>query len=173
MALLKYLKPKKKPLEELLLDPEGSLSEHLSSEAIREANKEVKSVLSKESNKCSPYLRATGKQKAIIAKYTAENGIVKSIQHFQKNFPDDILKESTVRGWKMPTFMSYSSGDDDDVAITELATKKTGRLLLLDEQMDREVEMYLLSLCEAGGGVNCATARASTTGIIRRKTATG
>ena len=163
MALLKYLKPKKKPREELLLDPEGSLSEHLSSEAIREANKEVKSVLSKESNKCSPYLRATGKQKAIIAKYTAENGIVKSIRHFQKNFPDDILKESTV----------YSSGDDDDVAITELATKKTGRLLLLDEQMDREVEMYLLSLREAGGGVNCTAARASATGIIRRITATG
>ena len=42
MALLKYLKPKKKLGEELLPDPEGSLSEHLSSEAIREANKEVK-----------------------------------------------------------------------------------------------------------------------------------
>ena len=59
MALLKYLKPKKQSREELLPDPEGSLSEHLSSEAIREANKEVKLVLSKESSKHSPYLRAT------------------------------------------------------------------------------------------------------------------
>ena len=72
MALLKYLKPKKKLGEELLPDPEGSQSEHLSSEAIREANKEVKFVLSKESSKCLPYLRATGKQKAIVAKYAAK-----------------------------------------------------------------------------------------------------
>ena len=98
MALLKYLKPKKQMGEELLQDPEGSLSEHLNSEAIREANQEVKLVLSKESSKRLPYLRATGKQKAIVAKYAAENGIFKSIRHFQKNFSDDILKENTVHG---------------------------------------------------------------------------
>ena len=51
MALLKYLKPKKKPEEELLLDPEGPLSEHLRSEAIKEANNEVKLELAKESCK--------------------------------------------------------------------------------------------------------------------------
>ena len=115
--MLKYLKPKKKLGEELLLDPEGSLSEHLSSEAIRD--KEVKLVLSKESSKHSLYLRATGKQKAIVAKYTAENGIVKSIRHFQKNFPDDILKETTVHGWKNAYLRDHElqeqkrSGNDD------------------------------------------------------------
>ena len=60
-------------------DTEGSLSKHLSSEAIREANKEVKLVVSNESSKHSPYSRAIGKQKAIVAKYAAKNGIVKSI----------------------------------------------------------------------------------------------
>ena len=155
----------------MLPDPEGSLSEHLSSEAIREANKEVKLVLSKESSKRSTYLRVTGKQKAIIAKYAAENGIVKSIRHFQKNFPDDVLKESTVRGWKNAYLreLQERKRSGDDVSITELSPKKTGRPLLLDEQMDREVQMYLLSLREAGGSVNCAIARASATGIIRRK----
>jgi len=29
--------------------------------------------------------------------------------------------------------------------------------------------MYLLALCEAGGAVNCAIARASSTGIIKQK----
>ena len=152
--------------------PEGSLSEHLSSEAIREASKEVKLVLSKESSKHSPYLRAIGKQKAIVAKYAAENGIVKSIQHLQKNFPDDILKESTVCGWQnayLRELQNRKRSGDDDVAIIELPPKKTGRPLLLDEQTDREVQMYLLALREAGGGVNCAIARASATGIIRRK----
>jgi len=32
---------------------------------------------------------------------------------------------------------------------------------------DKEVQMYLLSLCEAGGGVNFGTAKGSATGIIR------
>ena len=98
MALLKYLKVKKNTHEESLSDPEGPLSEYLSSEAIREANKEVKLVVSKESSKRSPYLKATPEQKAIIGKYAAENGIVKSIWRFQKDFLDDVLKESTVRG---------------------------------------------------------------------------
>ena len=84
----------------MLPNPEGFLSDHLSSEAIREANKKVTLVLSKESSKRLPYLRATGKQKGIVAKYAVENGIVKSIRHFQKNFPDDTLKDSPVRGWK-------------------------------------------------------------------------
>jgi len=44
-----------------------------------------------------------------------------------------------------------------------------GRPLLLDEKTDKEVQMYLLVLREAGGAVNCAIARASATGIIKRK----
>jgi len=86
MALLKYLKVKKKTHKESLPDPEGLLSEHLSSEAIKETNKEVKLVVLKESSKRLPYLKATPEQKAIIGKYTAENAIVKSIQRFQKEF---------------------------------------------------------------------------------------
>jgi len=54
------------------------LSEHLSSEVIRKANKEVKLVLAKKSSKHSPYLRTIGEQNAIIGKYAAENGIVQS-----------------------------------------------------------------------------------------------
>ena len=77
-----------------------------------------------------------------------------------------------MRGWKnsyLRELQERKHSGDDDVAITELPPKKTGRPLLLDEQTDREVQMYLLSLREAGGVVNCAIARASATGIIRRK----
>ena len=83
MALLRYLKVKKKSHEDCLPDPEGPLSGYLSSDAIREANKEVSSLVSKEASKCMPYLKATPEQKAIIGKYTAENGIVNSIKHFR------------------------------------------------------------------------------------------
>ena len=75
-------------------------------------------------------------------------------------------------GWKnayLCELQNRKRSGDDDVAITELPPKKTGRPLLLDEQTDREVQLYLLGLHEAGGGVNCTIARASATGIIRWK----
>ena len=85
-------------------DPEGSLSAHISTECIEEANQEVSSILNQmeddRSNKHSPYLKATPEQKAVIGRYAAENGIVNLIRRFQKDFPTDSLKESTVRGWK-------------------------------------------------------------------------
>ena len=107
MALLKYLKPKKKPPEELLPDPEGSLSKHLSSDAIREANKEVKLVLSKESSKRSPYLKATGKQKAIIGKYAAENVLLNLSNICRRIFQITVLKRAQCVAGKIPTFVSY------------------------------------------------------------------
>jgi len=39
-------------------------------------------------------------KKAVIAKYTAEHGIVSVITHFAPDFPWNALKESMVRGWK-------------------------------------------------------------------------
>ena len=86
-----------------------------------------------------------------------------------------MLKESTVHGWKNAYLneLETRKHSGNDVAITALPPKKTGRPLLLDEQTDREVQMYLIAPYEAGGGINCAIAKASATGIIRRKTTTG
>ena len=39
-------------------------------------------------------------QRAVIGKYTAENGIINLIMRFQMDFPADLLKESTIQGWK-------------------------------------------------------------------------
>ena len=47
----------------------------------------------------SPYLIATPDQKAIVAKYASENGIVSATRQYQKHF-DGSLKESTVHGWR-------------------------------------------------------------------------
>ena len=76
MALLEYLKAKKKTHEESLLNSKGPLNEHLSSEAIRKLrNKEINLVVLKESSKRLPYLKATPEQKAIIGKHAAENKV--------------------------------------------------------------------------------------------------
>lgn len=65
-----------------LLDTEGSLSEHLSSE---EANKKSKAGI-KKIKLVFAIIEGNSRAKAIIAKYTAENVVVKSIQCFQKYF---------------------------------------------------------------------------------------
>ena len=53
------------------------------------------------------------------------------------------------------------------MSILELPPKKVGRPLTLVEELDKEVQTYLLQLREVGGVVNGAIARASATGIIR------
>jgi len=75
-----------------------------------------------------------------------------------------------MRGWKnslLQELQTRKRSGNADVAITALPPKKTGRPLLLDEKTDKEVQMYLLALCEAGGAVSCVIA--SATGIIKRK----
>ena len=77
-----------------------------------------------------------------------------------------------MHGWKnsyLQELQTRKRSGNADVAITALPPKKTGRPLLLDEKTDKEVQMYLLALREAGGAVNRGIARASATGIIKRK----
>ena len=101
MALYKFFKPCKKDACDMPLpNLTGSLKRELDSTVIEEANKEVSKLITSAGRKRSPYLKVMPHQKAAIAKYAAENGIVNSIWHFKKVFPEETLKESTIRGWK-------------------------------------------------------------------------
>ena len=96
-TLLKYFKLKAKhSVEKNLLDENGPLCREVPASSIREANLEVW----KTQGKMFLYLKMGGEQKALIAKYAAENGIVAALGHFAKDYLDGLLKESTVRGWK-------------------------------------------------------------------------
>jgi len=112
MVLLKYLKVKKKPHEGCLPDPEGPLSRYLSIDAIREANKEVSSLVSKEASKRMPYLEATPEQKAIIGKYAAENGIVNSSNISRRIFRMTLSKRARCVVGKILTCKSYKQESD-------------------------------------------------------------
>ena len=92
MALLKYFKVEKRgpPLP----NPSGSLNQQLSSSAIEEDNKEVTAIL-RDPGKRHPYLKISPEQKAIIARYAANHGIIKAIRQFSKDFPENSLKETT------------------------------------------------------------------------------
>ena len=106
MALLKYFKIEKR--DPLLPDPSGSLNLHLSSSAIEEANKEVTAVLGNPVKR-HPYLKISPEQKAMIARYAIYHGIVNAVRQFSKDFPENSLKESTIRGWKKTYLKELSS----------------------------------------------------------------
>ena len=166
MALLKYFKVEKRgpPLP----DPCGSLNQQLSSSVIEEANKEVTAVLSA---KRHPYLKISPEQKAIIARYAANHGIVKAIRQFSKDFPKDSLKESTIREWKKTYLKELSSRRkaNKDMTIEKLPEKKTGRPLMLGDTLDKEVQAYIQETRKVGGVVNARIAIACATGILRRR----
>ena len=57
---------------------------------------------------------------------------------------------------------------DEHVAIEQLPAQQNGWPLLLGQELDRQVQAYLISLCEAGGVVNTSIAIAAAMGIVRR-----
>ena len=76
-----------------------------------------------------------------------------------------------MRGWKtvyLCELASRRATDNEDVAIERLPAGPKGRPLLLGQELDRQVQAYLMSLREAGGVVNTSIAIAAATGIIRR-----
>ena len=99
MALLKYFKIEKRGLP--LPNPSGSLNQQLSSTAIEEANKEVTAVLCADPAKRQPYLKISPEQKAIqyckIAMLLITGLLM--ILEFSEDFPENSLKESTIRAW--------------------------------------------------------------------------
>jgi len=95
------------------------------------------------------HLKLDDEQRAIIGKYAAQHGIIKAIHHFAKDFKDDLLKESTVRGcirlcWK------YEEGGQG----YELPSKKMGHPLMLGNTIDKQVQTYLIEPRSIGGIVN-------------------
>ena len=95
-----------------------------------------------------PYLKAIPTQKILVARYAAENGITNAIRHFQKDFPANSLKESTIRGWrnKYQNQLKSKKRQGEDLSISELPPKKVGHPLTLGEELDKEVQAYLLQL---------------------------
>ena len=93
------------------------------------------------------------------------------IRHFQKDFTSDALKESTVRGWRDEYLHQLRDrkrkGEDLEVQVSELPLKKIGRPSQLGEDIDKQVQAYLMKLRELGVVVNSAIARASARNIIR------
>ena len=174
MALLKYFKRvDSKGSKTIPLPAEnGPLSQVIPPVIIKEANKSVSDVI-KQQGKRNPYLKSvTPEKKAKIAKYAAESGILASIRHFSKDFPDNTLKESTVRGWKAAYLNELARKRNSgckEVEVKALPVAKMGRPLLIGEKCDKEVQEYVLALRDVGSVVNTVVVRSAATAVLRRR----
>ena len=81
-----------------------------------------------------------------------------TVRHFSKVFTNRSLKESTVRTWKTKYLQQVAARRraNEDTSVKELVNKKTGRPLMLGEDLDKQVKAYLKALREYGAVVNTA-----------------
>ena len=171
MSLLKYFQTKSS-----LPKPDGPLSKAVPSSSIVAANKEVKEVLEKpeEKDTLTPSKRGTyesftPEEKARIGKRAAEHGVTATVRHFSRVFTNRSLKESTVRTWKMKYLQEVAARRraNEDTSVKELVNKKTGRPLMLGEDLDKQVRAYLTALRETGAVVNTAITIACAKGVVK------
>ena len=92
------------------------------------------------------YEHFTPEENALIGKRAAEFGIRASIRYFSTKFPGHSLKESSVRTWmtKYQKELAARKRAGEDTTVKELGKKKTGRPLMLGEELDRQVRAYLI-----------------------------
>ena len=136
-------------------DKNGPLCREVPASSIQEANLVVLAAGRKHKGKCSWYFKISGEQKMLIAKYAAENGIVTTLPHFAKDYPDGLLKESTVRGWKKNFLNKLARKKrSEELLVKSPPCAKTGRLLMLGSILDKQVQAYLIATREAGVVVN-------------------
>ena len=181
MALLQYfkLKKQKESLPSPLPDPNGPLSQKISSSEIVSTNACVKKlpVLDSSSDEGSstsrgPYAVLTPAHKFEIGKRAAEIGTTATIRYYAKRYPDICLKETSVQRFKNnyqdqleKSIYSFSGSDSPNV-VRELVPKKRGRPLLIGEELDEQVREYVRELRREGVVINCDVAIAVGTGIV-------
>ena len=170
MALYKYFKSDK----DTLPDPHGPLASTVPSATIQAANKAVKRVLDAKSKdearsgqvgSHGQYEVFSPTEKAAIAKYAIEVGVMKAIRKLEKNYPGKQLKKSTIRSW----VKKYKEEiRQTRTSPTKLDDKKRGKPLLLSKELDEQVKAYILALRYKGGVINLAIVQASAIGIVMK-----
>ena len=164
MALLRYLKPTNG-----LPDPRGSLSTAMSREAIAAANEEVEKELNAATKKRGQYKKYTGAQRSEIGKYSCQHGAAAAAKHFSRIWGSKI-RDSTVKSIKKAYLeeLRKRPRSEDGEEITALPTKKCGRKLLLGEDLDMKVQIYLRKIRQGGGAVSSRIALTAARGIVQK-----
>ena len=168
MSLLRYLKPANG-----LPNPKGSLSTAISPEVISEMNKEVEETTrcATEGKKRGPYKTYSPSERSRIGKYAFQHGATAASRHFSTKLKKRVSR-STAKSMKKAYEAElrerrrcYVAGTEE---ITDLPAKKRGRKLLIGEDLDQKVQLYLRKVREGGGAVSAWIATAAARGILRK-----
>ena len=150
MALLWYLKP-----IGCAPDPRGSLSRSIPSQAIAEANKQVERVLAEGSNR-GPYTKYNAAVRPEIGKYACQHGAAAAARHFTRKLKKPV-RESSVKSIKKGYIeeLRKRQRTDDGEEVTAFPAKKRGRKLLLGDDLDHKVQVYLKKVREGEKLASC------------------
>ena len=96
-----------------------------------------------------------------------------TMKYFAKKYPGEFgsLKETTVRRFKNLYEAELRFSDSKAEDLKELPLKKTGRPLMLGDELDKQVRQYVHDLRAMGVTINIAVVLASAEGIIMHKDA--
>ena len=147
MSLSRYLKPK-----DGLLDPRGTLSLSIPAAAIAQTNKEVQRATSSEKQKRGPFKKYSACLRAEIGKYASHHGVAAASRHFSRKLSKGV-NEMTVRSIRS----AYQEGVkrkrpvevDEEEDVVALPPIKRGRPVLLGQELDSLVQMYLGNMRDA------------------------
>lgn len=107
--------------------------------------------------------------KTQVGKWASEMGVTNSLKYFKHQFTDRLLKESTVRTWKVQYEQELKRrcefGESKEIDI--LTTAKRGHPPFSSNVMDKMLQNYIKELRENAGVVNAAIVQAAALGIVK------
>ena len=111
-----------------------------------------------ETKKRGSYSKISPKDKAVVGRYTSENGVTKALQHFKGKD----LKASTVRDWKKAyevTLLEKRKSAEPGKAVTvnSLDGKKRGRPPLLGTKLDLLLQERIIAMRDRGTSIGSGT----------------
>ena len=184
-----------------LPDPDGTLSKSVPSSAIRMANDEVLKLgrnlgmasVTADTHSASGqprpngYLMLTSTQRCEIGKRAAAHGVTALLRYYAEKYPRLPLKETSVRRFKnlykeavkkkldeVKKARAFSADDatgNPNCEVHELLRMKTGRPLLLRDELDGQVQEYIKELRSRGTAVSSSVVIAAAEGIVMNKDA--
>ena len=136
MSIFKYFTKKDTALPSLKVP----LSAVVPPDAVRSMNREVKKIIEQSGTEKRESVRLTSSQRVLIRKRAAEHGVTSLIRHFSRKYSNFSSKETTLRHLKNECLAEIRKRRCKNTTganvMTELPSKKRGRLTLLEKELE-------------------------------------
>ena len=166
MSLQRYFKP-----VDRLPDPKGPLASSVSSQAIAEANRQVQKAMGESSatgKKRGTYTKYTATQCSETGKYSCQHGAAAAARHFSRKLESKVSATivKSIKKAYVEEMRKRPRSDDGEEEISVLPVKKRGTKLLLGDDLDQKVQIYLRKVREGEGAVSSRIVIAAARGIV-------